>query len=122
MISYFTSTVFPSEAFDPMFDITVALMAFLGGVGTLTGPVIGALILEPLQQYTTLQFGTDGLDLILFGSLLLMVILLLPEGIVPSLAKLGVKIRASRVTSPAVAEAGAINDPDVLALEEGKNG
>lgn len=122
MISYFTSTVFPSEAFDPMFDITVALMAFLGGVGTLTGPVIGALILEPLQQYTTLQFGTDGLDLILFGSLLLMVILLLPEGIVPSLAKLVVKIRASRVTSPAVAEAGEINDPDVLALEEGKNG
>ena len=37
------------------FDLSVALMAFLGGLGTVAGPVLGALILEPAQQYLTLH-------------------------------------------------------------------
>ena len=40
----------PQYAFNPLFDLTVALMAFLGGFGTLSGPMLGALLLEPLQQ------------------------------------------------------------------------
>jgi branched-chain amino acid transport system permease protein len=96
LVGYFIGSLYPPFAFTPVFDVTVALMAFLGGVGTLVGPIVGALLLEPLQQYLTVQVGIVGLDLILFGALLLAVILLLPEGIVPTLRRRWVKWKASR--------------------------
>ena len=88
MVVYFEGVIYPPVGFDPRFDLSVALMSFLGGLGTLAGPIVGALLLEPLQQYLILQFGTIGLDLILFGMLLLLVLLLLPRGIVPALRRI----------------------------------
>jgi branched-chain amino acid transport system permease protein len=41
----------------------------------------------PLQQYLTLQFGAIGLDQIVYGLLFLIILLVLPEGIVPSLER-----------------------------------
>jgi branched-chain amino acid transport system permease protein len=86
--AYFLGQIFPQFAFDPLFDISIALMAFFGGLGTLTGPLLGALILEALQQEFTLKFSGGSLYLIVYGSLFLVVILLLPRGIVPTLATL----------------------------------
>ncbi|HEY3869075.1 MAG TPA: branched-chain amino acid ABC transporter permease [Actinocrinis sp.] len=86
--AYYLGSVYPPFAFEAIFDLTVALMAFLGGLGTVAGPVVGALLLEPLQQYLTLQFTAAGLSLILFGALFLAVIGFLPQGIVPSLGQL----------------------------------
>ncbi len=85
--AYFIESIFPAFAFDPLFDIALALMGFLGGLGTLAGPVLGALILEPTQQFFTMQFSQNGYYLIIYGSLFLVIILLLPEGILPTLQK-----------------------------------
>ncbi len=85
--AYFIGSIFPPFAFDALFDVIVALMAFLGGIGTLAGPVLGALILEPTQQYFTLQFSNNGYYLVIYGALFLIIILLLPEGIVPTIRK-----------------------------------
>ena len=60
LYAYFLGQVFPQFAFDPLFDIAIALMAFLGGLGTLAGPLLGALVLESLQQYFTLTFSSGG--------------------------------------------------------------
>lgn len=101
--AYYLGSIYPPFAFEAIFDVTVALMAFLGGLGTVAGPVIGALILEPLQQYITLRFTSGGLSLIVFGMLFLIVIRFLPEGIVPSLATLirkWIRLRAKVATSP----------------------
>jgi branched-chain amino acid transport system permease protein len=57
-------------------------MAFLGGFGTLLGPLLGGLILEASQQYLVLSFSNGSLYLILFGVLFLLVILFMPQGIV----------------------------------------
>jgi branched-chain amino acid transport system permease protein len=89
--AYFQESIFPAFAFDPLFDIAIALMGFLGGLGTLSGPIIGALILEPTQRYFTMQFSANGYYLIIYGALFLAIILLLPEGIVPTLSKYWVK-------------------------------
>jgi branched-chain amino acid transport system permease protein len=78
----FQGSIYPQFAFDPIFDISVALMAFFGGFGTLLGPLLGALILEYLQQYLVLTYSNGSLYLILEGSLLLFVILFMPQGIV----------------------------------------
>ncbi|MFL5665396.1 MAG: branched-chain amino acid ABC transporter permease, partial [Ktedonobacteraceae bacterium] len=79
--AYFVESIYPPVAFDPLFDVAIALMAFLGGLGTITGPILGALLLEPTQQYFTLQFGQGGYYLVIYGALFLVVILLLPQGV-----------------------------------------
>jgi branched-chain amino acid transport system permease protein len=98
MTAYFVGAIFPQYAFDPTYDPTVALMVLLGGAGTLAGPVLGALLLEPLQQYLTIQFGSiaEGLDLVIFGAIFLAVILWLPEGIVPTLRRRWTDLRMAR--------------------------
>src|SRR5260370_7788189 len=89
MVSYYAGLINPSFAFDPTFDVTVAVTTFLGGAGTLLGPIVGGLLLQPLQTYLTTQYGsvTSGLTLVLFGGILLAIILVLPEGIVPTLTR-----------------------------------
>lgn len=85
--AYFLGAIAPASVFDPNFDIAIALMAFMGGLGTLAGPILGAVIIEPAQQYFALQYGVSGLYLVLYGVLFLGVILLVPEGILPTLRK-----------------------------------
>ena len=79
----FQGQIYPQFVFDPLFDITVALMCFFGGFGTLVGPIIGGLVLESAQQYLTVTYSSGGsLYLIIFGALFLIVILFMPRGIV----------------------------------------
>src|SRR5437763_4154205 len=94
--AYFNSSIFPPFAFDALFDVAIALMAFLGGMGTLFGPILGALILVPAQQYLTIVAQSSGYNLIMYGVIFLAIILLLPEGILPTIAKRWNKWKASR--------------------------
>lgn len=104
---YFLGQIFPQFAFDPLFDISIALMAFLGGIGTLVGPVLGAAVLEALQQYLTESVSGSGTYLIVYGVLFLVVILLLPRGVVPSITQL----LASRRARAADSTEGPPRDP-----------
>jgi branched-chain amino acid transport system permease protein len=74
----------PSSAFDPIFDLTIALMAFLGGLGTVSGPVLGALIIMPAELYLTSSVNNSYLSQLLLGALLLAVVLFLPLGAIPT--------------------------------------
>ncbi len=91
---YFIGQAIPQFAFDPLFDLSVVVMAFLGGLGTLSGPILGALIIEPAQQWLTLQYTNEYLSEILLGALFLLVILVLPRGVIPTGAELIAKYRA----------------------------
>jgi branched-chain amino acid transport system permease protein len=88
LYAYFLGQIFPQFAFDPLFDLSIALMAFLGGLGTVLGPLLGALVLESLQQYFTVQYGASQAYLIIYGALFLLVVLLLPRGVIPSVEEL----------------------------------
>jgi len=91
---YFIGQALPQFAFDPFFDLSVVVMAFLGGLGTIAGPILGALIIEPGQQWFTLQYTNEYLSEILLGVLFLLVILFLPRGIIPTAGELIAKFRA----------------------------
>jgi len=95
MYAYFIGSIYPQYVFDPALTITIVLMAFLGGVGTLAGPILGAIILETAQQYFSI-YAPTGLYQIFLGALFLIVILLMPQGIVPSLARLWTAWRVRR--------------------------
>ncbi len=84
---YFLGQIYPNFAFDPLFDLSIALMTFLGGLGTIVGPLLGALVLESLQQYLTQTFSSNATYLIAYGVLFLVVILVLPRGVVPGVGE-----------------------------------
>ncbi|MBF0498688.1 MAG: branched-chain amino acid ABC transporter permease [Candidatus Riflebacteria bacterium] len=62
-------------------SLNFVLITVLGGIGTLWGPFLGALVLIPLQEYTRAWWSGDGLDLIIFGFMIVIVVLKQPQGI-----------------------------------------
>lgn len=111
--AYFIGQIFPNTGFDPLFDVSIALMAFLGGLGTVFGPVLGALVLESLQQYFTVQFGSTQVYLIIYGALFLAVVLVLPRGVIPSAQELLAR-RQTRGGAPTGAGPGQARTEDVV--------
>ena len=101
---YYVTYLYPQFVVDPLIGISMVLMTFLGGLGTLSGPVIGAVLLERAQLEFAYRFGASRLYLVLFSAVFLVVILILPRGIVPSVADLVRRWRrpaASDATTPA---------------------
>lgn len=82
----------PELAFGASVSIQAILPAVIGGVGTVWGPVVGAVILGPLSDVTAtllrqppefLGFlaGRGGLDVMLYAVLLIVIVLALPQGV-----------------------------------------
>ncbi len=118
-IVYYVGSIYPEAGFNPAFDVVIALIVFLGGVGTIVGPLVGGLLAVPLQQFLILQYGSTPLEPVLYGGLLLAVILLLPEGIVPSLRKRWQAWRAKRSEKAAAALARARKPEASLFVKSG---
>lgn len=78
----------PHATFNIMWSISPVFMSIIGGVGTLSGPIIGAGIFTLLRYWITTIVGE--VDLIVMGSALIAVVLLMPEGIIGVIKKRGV--------------------------------
>jgi branched-chain amino acid transport system permease protein len=89
--AYYIAFVYPEYAVDPLVQVGSVLMVFLGGRGTLWGPVLGAFILVPAQQYLAYRFGASELYLVGYSAVFVIVMLLLPRGILPSLKSLSIR-------------------------------
>lgn len=74
----------PSTVFSTTISIDVALMSILGGIGTLWGPLLGAAIAMPLQEFLRDWLGAAGAGahLVAYGALLILIVMLLPQGVV----------------------------------------
>jgi branched-chain amino acid transport system permease protein len=84
--AYYVGFIYPQFAVDPLVTIAMVLMAFLGGRATLWGPVIGAFILVPAQQYFAYEFGASHVYLVAYAAIFLIIMLLLPRGILPTIS------------------------------------
>jgi branched-chain amino acid transport system permease protein len=84
---YQVGVIYPQFAVDPLITIAIVLMTFLGGRATLWGPVLGAIILETGQQYLAYQLGASQFYLIAYALVFLLIILVLPRGILPTVAE-----------------------------------
>jgi len=83
--AYYEGQVYPVTAIDPLLTIAMVLMTFLGGRGTLWGPIIGAVILESSHQVLAYQFGGSMFYLVAYALVFIVIIRLLPRGIVPTI-------------------------------------
>jgi branched-chain amino acid transport system permease protein len=74
----------PESAFGLPLSVMIALPAVVGGVGTLWGPFLGAAVLIPVQQLTVAWLGSagNGIDLMIYGALIMSLALLRPQGLV----------------------------------------
>lgn len=82
----------PDQAFGSTVSIQAIIPAVIGGIGTIWGPLVGALIVGPLSQAITsllrdppgfLGFlqGVSGLDVAVYAVLLILIVLFMPKGI-----------------------------------------
>jgi branched-chain amino acid transport system permease protein len=74
----------PESVLPLSLSILICLVAVLGGVGTLWGPLVGAVVLIPLGEVTRIYLGGTGkaLDLVIYGALIMIVSVVQPAGLV----------------------------------------
>ena len=71
-------------------SIKIVLITALGGAGSLWGPLLGSMILIPLQEYSRVWLGGTGrgVDLIVLGFLIMLICIFEPKGIVGLIQRL----------------------------------
>ena len=80
----FVAYIDPESVMAFRLSLLFALPAVLGGVGTLWGPALGAAVLIPLTEFTRSYLGGSGtgVDLMIYGALIVTVALARPDGLV----------------------------------------
>ena len=92
VFAFYYNNLFPEQIFNISRSIELILGPIIGGVGTLVGPLVGAFLLTALAEgmrEVMLQLGVEvpGVKQVFYGICLLLVIMFLPEGVWPPLAK-----------------------------------
>ena len=78
--AYYHVSYYPQFPFGPIWTFDAVMMTYIGGAGTLVGPVIGAVFYVVVKEMLALKLVE--LHLLVFGALFILVVLFLPVGIV----------------------------------------
>jgi branched-chain amino acid transport system permease protein len=84
--AYFTSAILAGDLFLPVWTFDAVIIVFVGGVGTIMGPVIGSAFFVFLKQILSLYLP-GGMHILVFGILFIIVVLYLPGGLIGLIAK-----------------------------------
>ena len=72
----------PGIAFGPGVSVEALVAAIVGGMGTLWGPLLGALVLHLLADVTRNLFGQlPGINMVIYGTVLVLIVMFVPRGI-----------------------------------------
>jgi branched-chain amino acid transport system permease protein len=90
--AFYYNNLFPEQVFNIVRSIELILGPIIGGIGTLFGPILGAFLLTGLAEALHEILVTMGIDVpgarqVFYGICLLIVVLALPEGVWPWLAR-----------------------------------
>ena len=80
LFAYYHISYYPQHPFGPHWTFDALLITFIGGVGTLHGPVVGAVFYVFLKEYLALRWVD--FHVLIFGALFVVIVLLLPGGLV----------------------------------------
>ena len=100
-----TLFIHPKSVISLDLSFEIAFIALIGGRGSIIGPVLGALLLRPVSDFTRIYLGhiLPGLHLIIFGLILILVMIYQPRGLQEPLTRLYNKV-ADRLAAPKAAE------------------
>jgi branched-chain amino acid transport system permease protein len=94
-------------AYGTWISVQALLTPIIGGVGTVFGPLLGALVVKSLSEATKLLAGdAPGLDLIIYGAVLVLVIWFAPRGLIGGLAH--ARKLLPRRAAPSTSSAGEV--------------
>ena len=90
--AFFYNNMYPEQIFAISRSIEIILGAIVGGIGTLFGPILGAFILTPLGELVTAAIEQAGINVpgakqLVYGGLMVLIVVFLPDGIWPWLAR-----------------------------------
>jgi branched-chain amino acid transport system permease protein len=90
--AFYYNNLFPEQVFHISRSIELILGPIIGGIGTLFGPIIGAFLLTGLSEamqeiMSRLGFDVPGAKQVFYGVCLLLVVMVLPDGVWPWLAR-----------------------------------
>ena len=73
----------PDSTLGVLISVKMVIIAALGGAGTLFGPLLGAAILVPLEEWTNAAFGGSGtgITFVVYGAVILLIARFLPGGL-----------------------------------------
>ena len=81
--AYFITFLNPLGAFAILGSVMIVLSALVGGRGTLYGPLVGAFIVQFINEEATVFGGGTGTRVLIMGVLLVLTVLFLPAGLLP---------------------------------------
>ena len=86
----FTLYIHPKSVMSLDISFEIAFIALIGGRGSIAGPLLGALLLRPVGDFSRIYFGDKlpGLHLIIFGVVLILVMLYQPRGLQEPLTRI----------------------------------
>lgn len=84
--AYYHASYYYAHPFSPIWTFDALLMTFIGGVGTVAGPVLGAAFYVLLKEVLVVRLVET--HLLIFGALFILVVLVLPGGLLEALQKL----------------------------------
>ena len=86
----FTLFIHPKSIISLDLSFEIAFIALIGGRGSIVGPLLGALLLRPVSDFSRIYLGAvlPGLHLIIFGIILILVMRFQPRGLHQPLARL----------------------------------
>jgi len=110
--------VTPLAVFGMLVSAQALIFAMFGGVGTLWGPVLGAFILVPLSELLYARYAADfpGIQGVIYGVAIIVVILFAPEGLIWKLRML-IKPGQIRMLGSSASQADLAIDTGVLRVE-----
>lgn len=97
----------PSTVFNVILSGDMMIMSVLGGMGTVVGPILGASIINPLTTET--QAAYPFLHGIVFGTLFMVLVLSMPDGVVPTFQRSGYRRRLVEALPSRLVPSGALS-------------
>jgi branched-chain amino acid transport system permease protein len=94
LMAFYDNNLYPDTAFAIGRSIDIITAPIIGGLGTLMGPIVGAVVLTAISESMTdvsARFGINGLKQFIYGAALLLIIMVQPAGLWPWL-KAGLRL------------------------------
>jgi len=90
VFAWYVSVFYPETVFSPDFSIFAIVFALFGGIATITGPILGVIILYGI--YNTIGISTPQYFQLIYGLLIVGLVLFLPNGLVSLFRRWGIDV------------------------------